>query len=326
MSSSSTKGYPPFAANPAFIEDPSGKRELVAVHAAHSGIVHISFGKPDLTDHRWSPATAFGTTAGTPISGLSLLQTTVNDPGSLRVLANTKGKLSQLSRGGKSGVWSESYPVLPSVSVTGVPSFLQHTYKDQGNLDLVAPAASGGVLHSYLDKGIPDGSWAKPVYFATGLGTVSSVGLVQIPTWPDGSPGFLEVIAIANDKIWNTYRDASGTWKEPEHILPDYEITGIPAFIMGRFGKEGGNFELVAPATDGGLLHFTRQNDVRPFTWGKGKLFGVGLGVVTGVSLIHAKSGPFPNSLEVVANAKGKLSRFWLVDETWVGPIPVESQ
>lgn len=328
MSSSSRNVYPPFAANPSFIEDSNGKRQLVAVDAEHSGVVHISFEGADLTDHRWTSAKTFGSSASSPIVGLSLLQTTVNDPGSLRVLANSNGKLLHLSRGGQTGVWNEPNPVLPSVQVSGVPAFLQHTYRNQGNLDLVSPAEKGGLFQSYLNYGNPTGNWSQPVYFGGEIGVASGVGITQIPTWPDGSPGFLEVIAIAGNKIWNTYRNGSGEWQPLEHILQDYEVKGNPAFIMGRFGKEGGNFELVvSPTQGGGLVHFTRQNDTRPFTWGPGKRFGVGLGDISGVSIIHGKdSGPFPQSLEVIANANGKLWRFWLVGQIWTGPVPVESQ
>lgn len=323
---SSKNIYPPFATNPSFIEDSKGKRQLVAVDAAHSGVVHISFEGSDLTDHRWTPAKIFGTRASSPISGVSLVENTVSDPGSLRVLANANGKLLHLSRGGQTGVWNEPNPVLSSINVTGVPAIIQHTYQNQGNLDLVSPAAKGGLFQSYLDRGIPTGTWAKPVFFAEEIGIVSGAGLTQIPTWPDGSPGWLEVVAIAGNKIWNTYRNGQGQWQPVEHILPDYKVKGNPAFIMGRFGKEGGNFELVvSPTEGGGLVHFTRQNDVRPFSWGPGTRFGVGLGDVSGVSIIHGKdSGPFPQSLEVIANAHGKLWRFWRVGQTWVGPVPVE--
>lgn len=325
---SSKNVYPPFAANPSFIEDSNGKRQLVAVDADHSGVVNISFEGSDLTDHRWTAAKTFATTASSPISGLSLTENTVSDPGSLRVIANANGKLLHLSRSGQTGVWNEPNPVLSSVDVTGVPAVIQHTYQNQGNLDLVSPAAKGGLFQSYLDKGIPTNDWSQPVFFAEDLGTVSGVGLTQIPTWPDGSPGWLEVVAIAGNKIWNTYRNGQGEWQPLEHILPDYQVKGKPAFIMGRFGKDHGNFELVvSPTEGGGLVHFTRQNDTRPFSWGPGTKFGVGLGDVSGVSIIHAKdSGPFPQSLEVIANASGKLWRFWRVGQTWVGPVPVDSQ
>lgn len=205
--------------------------------AAHSGVVYISFEGSDLTDHRWTPAKNFGASATSPISGLLPLETTVNDPGSLRVLANANGKLLHLSRGGQTGVWNEPNPVLSSVQVTGVPAFLQHTYRNQGNLDLVSPAEKGGLFQSYLSYSDPTGSWAQPVYFGSEIGVASGVSITQIPTWPDGSPGFSEVIAIAGTKIWNTYRNGSGEWQPLEHILQDYQVKGNPAFIMGRFGR-----------------------------------------------------------------------------------------
>lgn len=153
-----------FAANPAFLELTSGKKELVAVDSAHPGLFNISWDKPDITDHRWLPPTNFGATTTSPILGLALLKTTVTSSGSLRVLANANGKLSLLSRD-PGGAWGNPIAVLPTVTVTGVPAFIQNANIGAGNLDLVAIAASGGLFQSYLGHADPTRSWSSPIYF-----------------------------------------------------------------------------------------------------------------------------------------------------------------
>lgn len=133
-------------------------------------------------------------------------------------------------------------------------------------------------------------------------------------------------MAIADGKLHSLYRDGSSfSWRGPDPILQSYDVTGNPALIISRFGAKG-NFELVVPDRNGGLLYFQRNNDVTPAVWSQGERFGIGLGVVTGVSVLHSKSGPYPGALEVIANAGGKLSRFWRLDGySWVGPVTVES-
>lgn len=316
-----------FAANPTILEQTSGKKELVAADSAHSGVVNVSWDKPDITDHRWSPPTIFGATASSPIVGLSLLTTTVHSPGSLKLLANTNGKLSLLSRD-TNGVWSNPFAVLPNKAVTGVPAFIQNSDAGTGNFDLVAPAASGGLFQSYLAYGDTARTWYPPISFGSSLGSVTAVGLVQGPFRDSQTKqGYLEVVAIANGKLHYVYRDdTSFSWHGPEAILQSCDVTGNPALTISRYGTKG-NFELVVPDSRGGLLHFQRNNDVSPAVWSSATRFAIGLGVVTGVSLLHSRSGPFPGALTVVANAGGRLTQFWRLDEQyWVGPVPVESE
>lgn len=316
-----------FAANPAFLEQTSGKKKLVAADSTHPGFVNISWDKPDITDHRWSPPEIFGATASPPILGLSLLTTTVHSPGSLQVLVNANGKLSQFTRG-TSGNWSSPIAVLPTVNVTGVPALIQNSSAGTGNFDLVSPASDEGVFQSYLAYGDTTKSWSSPISFGKSLGRVTAVSLVQGPARDSPTTqGYLEVVAIANGKLQYLYRDDSAfRWHGPDPILRSYDVTGNPALIISRFGTKG-NFELVVPDHHGGLLHFQRNNDVTPAQWSQGKRFAVGLGVVTGVALLHSQSGPFPGALQVIANANGKLSQFWRLDgDSWVGPVPVESE
>ena len=78
------------------------------------------------------------------------------------------------------------------------------------------------------------------------------------------------------------------------------------------------------PALDGGLLHSQRDNGIGPpAPW---KEFGIGLGVVTGVTVIQGDLGPSSNNLEVIANAKGVLQQFHHEPgQAWSGTTAVGS-
>lgn len=81
------------------------------------------------------------------------------------------------------------------------------------------------------------------------------------------------------------------------------------------------------PALDGGLLHSQRDNGIGPpAPWGKVKEFGIGLGVVTGVTVIQGDFGPSSKNLEVIANAKGVLQQFHREPgQAWSGTTAVGS-
>ena len=94
--------------------------------------------------------------------------------------------------------------------------------------------------------------------------------------------------------------------------------------IQSRFGVVG-NFEVVVPASSGGLVHFWRNNDDPSFPWSGPTPFGGGLGNIDGVSLIQSNFGS-PGNLEVVASVGGKLYHFWRDSGpsfTWNGPFSV---
>lgn len=154
---------------------------------------------------------------------------------------------------------------------------------------------------------------------------MTSVSAIQ---GPYNDPGNIELVVIAGNKLYQLVRVANpkASWSTPGPFLTDYKVTGNPSLIQSSFGKKG-NFELVVPSLDGGLLHSQRNNDVGiPAPWGKPTEFGKGLGVVTGVALIQGDLGPDSNNLEVIANAKGVLQQFHLAPcQAWSGPVAVGS-
>ncbi|MEV6117666.1 hypothetical protein AB0L59_35645, partial [Streptomyces sp. NPDC052109] len=65
---------------------------------------------------------------------------------------------------------------------------------------------------------------------------------------------------------------------------------GNPVLIQSRFGSMG-NFELVVPSANGGLIHTWRNNDNRFLPWGAPTAFGQGLGQVASVAMIESNYG-----------------------------------
>jgi hypothetical protein len=94
--------------------------------------------------------------------------------------------------------------------------------------------------------------------------------------------------------------------------------TGTPSLIQGTFGARG-NFELVSPSADGGLMHYWRNDDVPQLPWSGPAYFGQELGRVEGLSLIQGDYGN-PGNLELVATAGGRLYHLFRGPQGWGGP------
>src|SRR4051812_27951005 len=64
-------------------------------------------------------------------------------------------------------------------------------------------------------------------------------------------------------------------------------VAGSPSLIQSRIGQKG-NFELVTPASGGGLNHYFRANDDATLPWSGPFPFAQASGVVEGTSIIHS--------------------------------------
>jgi hypothetical protein len=136
------------------------------------------------------------------------------------------------------------------------------------------------------------------------------------------------VVCNAGGQLQFFWRDSGPffVWNGPFEIEPGSGVIGNPVLIQSRFGTKG-NFELVAPAADGGLVHFWRNNDDPFMPWTGAIPFGQNLGQVTGVTVIQSNYGN-PGNLEVVCNAGGQLQFFWRDSGpsfTWNGPYPLQA-
>jgi hypothetical protein len=207
----------------------------------------------------------------------------------------------------------------------GPVGIVQSRYGSRGNFELVYPATDGSMKMRFApnDSRSADPMRA-PVTWDPRVITFGERGVrVEAVRLMHSSYGNLEVIAVE--------RLASGRWRlrhwfrqdwfdpaqspnrqwqwNPAPVLPGSERIRpgcVPAFIQTSFptGEQNGNLEVIAPAFDGGLLHWAFRHstgwralpDINP----RGE----------GVRAVHALQGGFgnPGNLEVVAETGEQLS------------------
>jgi hypothetical protein len=95
--------------------------------------------------------------------------------------------------------------------------------------------------------------------------------------------------------------------------------------IQSRFGRKG-NFEMVVPGANGGLIQFWRNNDAANLPWSGPTPFGGGLGQVDAVTMIQSNFGS-PGNLELICRHGSQLFFFWRDSGPtfrWNGPFPLQ--
>jgi hypothetical protein len=118
-----------------------------------------------------------------------------------------------------------------------------------------------------------------------------------------------ELIARAGSNLYHLYRDGTTfQWHGPTATIFT-EAAGIPGFIQSTFGMKG-NFELVTPCADGGLIHLYRDNDAPGFPWHETTRFGATSDHVKAVSLIQSNYGS-PGHLEVAAQQDAGIASYY---------------
>ena len=316
--------------NPSFIQalpgtyGTMGNYELV-VPLQSGGIAHY-YRDNDDPNLPWYQTAVFATELGS-VQGVSLIQsnysTAGNGPGNLAVVALAGDALAYYFRD-DTGAFAWNGPSPITTGVAGIPSFIQAlpgTYGTMGNFELVVPLQSGGIAHYYRDNDDPNLPWYQTAVFATELGSVQSVSLIQSNYSTVGNgPGNLAVVALAGDALYYYYRDDGGAfaWNGPFFITNG--VTGNPSFIQALPGTYGtmGDYELVVPLQNGGIGHFYRDNDNPSNPWYQTAVFGAELGSVQGVSLIqsnYSTAGNGPGNLSVVSVANNELDHFYRDDE-----------
>lgn len=309
--SSAAPHYPSFIANPSFVQIRGNKGKFALVAADVNGIALYDTSRDNVSpNYPWTLNTAFGEDISrTIVAGISLIEGPFGTPGNLEVVINGAGRLLHLWRD-PAGSWKHpTTKIAPATAVTGFPSLIQTKSGKKGDFELIAAVESGGLVQllRYNDK--ENHPWSSPVFFAQSLKAVTSVSVIQ---GPYGDLGNLELVVISGGKLFELVRRASqeSQWSQPTAFLTTHSVRGNAALIQSNFGKRG-NFELVVPAANGGLLHFQRNNDIGPpAPWGDATAFGTELGIVSGVSLIQSDLGPSKNNLEVIANVNGVLQQF----------------
>ena len=93
-------------------------------------------------------------------------------------------------------------------------------------------------------------------------------------------------------------------------------VAGNPVLLQSRFGTQG-NFELVAPASQGGgLLFWWRNNDDPALPWAGPFPFAQHAGTIDAITMIQSNFGS-PGNLELIARAGDQLVFFSNYDGSW---------
>ncbi|KAL1918468.1 uncharacterized protein VTP21DRAFT_3128 [Calcarisporiella thermophila] len=263
----------------------------------------------------WHGPTTFASDAGTFIGRVSLLQGNYGSHGNFEVVGRVGSHLVHLWR--DSNVAWHIGPTFAN-NVSGSPALIQGIYGGRGNFELVAPLSSGGIAHWWRNNDAPGNPWSGGTVFATNVGVVSSVALIQSNY---GNPGNLEVVARIGNALHHFYRDETG-WHQGVAFATG--VRGEPAFIQSRFGNRG-NFEVIAPLASGGLGLWWRENDAAGLPWHGPASFGDPLHF-DDVTLIQSNFGsPLRGNFEVIARSGATYKAYWRNDSgvlSWAAMTP----
>jgi hypothetical protein len=293
-----------------------GDFELVVPLSHGEGLVHYTRDN-DQAAMPWSGPNCFGNGL---LDGVSLIQSNFGAAGNLEVVAVDSNGGLQFYRRQDETPFTWSGPSQITDGVRGAPSLIQSRHGVKGNFEVVVPHRDGGLVHWARENDDPNLPWNGPFRFGDNR-QYDGAALIQSNF---GSIGNLEIVAVTEaDLVFYARQDEEpGTWSGPFPI--GSAVRGAPSLIQGRHGVKG-NFEVVVPHRDGGLVHWARENDdpnlpwLGPFRFGDGRLYDR-------VALIQSNIGSNGN-LEVVAiDNSGRLAFFWRMDAepwTWFGPVPV---
>ncbi|WP_346293853.1 M12 family metallopeptidase [Sphaerothrix gracilis] len=261
----------------------------VVTGASGNGIVHY-YRDNDASGVPWHSGTTHFSDLGN-VNDVSLIQG--NFGNNLEIVARCGNQLVHCYREGGSN-WQKG-PTF-ATNAGGTPGFIQGRYGTRGNFEVVAPASGNGIVHYYRDNDASGVPWHNGGTHLTNLGDVDDVSLIQ------GNFGNnLEIVARCGNQLVHCYREEGSNWQKGPTFATN--AGGTPGFIQGRYGTRG-NFEVVAPASGNGIVHYYRDNDASGVPWHNGGTHLTNLGDVDDVSLIQ---GNFGNNLEIVARCGNQL-------------------
>lgn len=214
--------------------------------------------------------------------------------------------------------------------------FVQSDYGTFGNnFEVVFPSIVGGLTQVYRDNAQPQFPWIGPLppeyFFACsaqgqvsnalhgsffGGGNASDVGLIQSNFTDFGSKnGHLELVVRHGDRLALYWRASNAPllWNGPLYISSPEPHQGNPALVQGSFGVKG-NFEVVVPHGESGLVHYARFNDQTNVPWSAPTRFAESLGAVDAVALLqsdYVDAGESDGHLEIIARVGTKLYSVW---------------
>ncbi|HEX2036455.1 MAG TPA: galactose oxidase-like domain-containing protein [Chloroflexota bacterium] len=197
---------------------------------------------------------------------------------------------------------------------------IQSTHGVVGNLELVVASPKGGLAHTWRNNNAAGFPWIGPTFF--GSGDLHGPSLIQSSL--GGGAGTFQVVVRegTNLGLYERSDQSPFTWYGPLYFASG--VSGNPALVQSQFGTAG-NFELVVPVVDGGLAHYSRDNDDPALPWSGPTIFATGLGQVEAVALVHSTFG-VPGTLDLIARVGDQLFHLWRDPGpafTWSEPVPV---
>lgn len=176
----------------------------------------------------WGRAFHFG--RGNRVEAVRIIH---SDYGNLEVIAleqvGTSRELAHYWQSGPGGAWNFGSVLPGSGEVSGTPGFIQSTFgveNGNGNLEIVAPARGGGLMHWFRPR--PEAGFIRAPNVDAGGRRVSAVHLFQSNYGPATSPhGNFEVIAETGGQPYGYgsliayWRDnQAGVWGGPLPVTP----------------------------------------------------------------------------------------------------------
>jgi len=165
----------------------------------------------DLASKPWSAPIMFGKSLGR-VDAVSMIQSNYGNPGNLELMALASGNLYFFWRdSGPAFHWQGPFHIASGVS--GDVALIQSRFGHKGNFEMVAPLANG-LAHYWRNNDNPSMPWSPPIPFATGVGHVDSLTMIQSNF---GSPGNLEVEARIGSRLALFWRDSGPAlhWNGP---------------------------------------------------------------------------------------------------------------
>ena len=320
--------------NPALIQgrfEHRGNFEMV-VPLASGGLAHYDRAN-DLPFVPWFGPNDFAADVG-ELDAVTLIQsnfTTGAKIGDLEVVARFGQDLLFFAREDTPPyIWHGPFQAtgFQQMAFSGNPVLIEGRFGKVGNFEMVVPLASGGLAHYDRANDLPGTPWFGPEVFATDVGPLDAVTMIQSNFTAGPGIGNLEVVARFGEDLLFFWREdvPPYVWHGPTPMIgfQQQAFAGNPAMVQGRFGKVG-NFEMVVPLASGGLAHYDRANDLPGTPWFGPEVFATDVGPLDAVTMIQSNftAGPGIGNLEVVARFGEDLLFFWREDVppyVWHGP------
>jgi hypothetical protein len=174
--------------------------------ATDKGLFHM-WRNHDVYGYPWSAAKLFATELG-HVDAVSLIHGSRGGGlGVLEAVVRVGGKLMHIWRDQTAAaLWHPT--VAFADGVAGNPVLIESVFgTGPRNFEVVVPSAGRGLIHYWRNNAAPGTPWSGPRPFATDLGRVDAVTMIQ-----SSFEGHLEVVARVGDRLYQLWRSAAGVW------------------------------------------------------------------------------------------------------------------